>query len=310
MKENLDALRQALQEEKAAIYKEKITLEKQLRTLNGIRQTEARKRLNTMLPDLDSGTITALHQEVPEFAIPMVAVTPGFFGGVIRFFTGGQSEMIDPEISIDALRMQLGSYLDNADKANRPDFWNKQVGDIDESIQDLQTNLIRANAEQLVEISNRLEAIEKLQATDFERMKPEMQAKIDEAVKSQVKQLHSGKRFTRVRPISKTPPVYPSSSQTSSDSGPGLLEMWLWYEILSSHSEYAQEAQRIEPGGGEFGGAGASGDFSVDSAQASPVEADQGGDALAGAGAFVASAALSDTTGIDQHYDHGAGNFS
>lgn len=258
MKKSLQAMLGSLKEDRQNILDIQEKLDKQLRALCVTRQETARNLVNKILPDLSPETITKLRGKVPEFPIP---IRRSFFDGIRRFFGGSPVEKIDPEVTLDILRMKLGAYLDGVSAEKHPNFWIERVGKINNAIHDFQTNPIKINNERLAEISARIKAIQKLQAVHT-KIDPTMQRKIEAAIKTRTDNVRLGKKHARVSPLnSKTPPAYPTHEQRSSESGPGLLEAWLWYELLSSHSDYSHETRNFDFskeafGGGSSGGAG------------------------------------------------------
>lgn len=301
MKKDLAVLMESLLSEKNSLVQEKHSLDEQLRVLNRNRSSEVRHALIEMLPDLEKSTVQNLRHILPGFHIPMVSAWFGLF------------EKVDPDVSADDLRIQLGTYLDSLQQV--PEFWQKTVGKFDEAIHDLQVNLIKANAERLQDILDKIGAIERLQSIDQEKISPEIREKIETAVRSQAKQISSGKnsgiKSFRQRSFTSAP-VYPTATQTSSDSSMSLLEMWFWYEILTSGSDYHHEVQRIEAGGGQFDSGGASGDFSDGRVPSQSSEADQPSTDQADliSAAATAGAIVSESGNIESHYELGAGNFS
>jgi len=305
MRQELQTLLQAMQSERNSILKKQESFGEQLRSLRETRQKMARHCVNELLPDLQAETIKALRREVPNFSIPTKS---GFFSKLVSFFGGASADKIDPRVPLDLLRIHLGSYLDNSEE--KPETRAK-VEELDRAIHDLQTNLIKSNTERLDEISERIKALEKLQAVDQKKLNPETRDRIEEALKSQAYRFRSG--FGKKQPDQRqklVAPPYPTRPQISSDSGPSLLEMWLWYQLLMPHSEVSREIQQFEqfePGGGLSGGAGASGEFPEKTQVSSDGSSDSSGALLAG---VVAASAINERVGIEQHDDLGAKSFS
>lgn len=250
MKENLQALLGSLQDEKLLLEIEKENLARQSVALNRSRTTTARNCLVRLLPDLEMDTIKVLLRQVPDFQVPTVS---GWFGF---------GKKIAPGVTLDSLRMKLGAHLDNTQGAV-PATWKDEVLSIDTSIRDLQENLIRSNAERIADIGMRITALEKLLRVDIAKMDPKVRTRLEQAVASQAKTARQSSRpYSNFRSAVPVNTSYPSHTQINSDSGPSLLEMWLWWQILTPHSEYSHEVHRIESGGGgDFGGAGASGSW-------------------------------------------------
>lgn len=297
MKEKLQTLLQSLRDEQTRLEVEKRDLGYQLSVATMTRRSSAQHCINDiLLPNLEMSTIQSLQYEVPEFQIPLVSKWFGF------------SKQVDPKASINTLRMQLGAYIDNSSKV-LPKIWRENITPIDQSIRNLQENLIKSNAERISEVNDRIAALEKLLNIDPRKMDPKVRQRVEQAVASQSRR---SSPYRIPRKAMGMAPAYPSQSQINSDSGPSLLEMWLWYELLSSHSEVSNEVVRIESGG-EFGGAGASGDFSDTSSVQVPVSNESLGsfdvsDVVPLAVAVEANNAGNDN--IETHYDLGAGNFS
>lgn len=249
MKENLQVLLQSLQDEKKRLEGEKSDLARQSVALNRSRTTTARNCLVRLLPDLEMDTLKALLRQVPDFQVPTVSGWLGF------------GKKVSPGVTLGSLRMKLGAHLDNTQGAV-PTIWKDEVLSIDVSIRDLQENLIRLNAERIADIGMRITALEKLLRVDIAKMDPKVRTRLEQAVASQAKTARQSSRpYSNLRSAVPVNTSYPSHTQINSDSGPSLLEMWLWYEILTSHSECSHEVQRIEAGGGDFGGGGASGSW-------------------------------------------------
>lgn len=251
MQENLQTLLQALRNERLKLEGEKVELSTQYGEFRRSRQGKARECLRNLVPNLEPKTIRRIQCEVPEFPIPMVS----------RWF--GFSKKIDPKVSLDTFRIQLGTYLDNTKVSMgwSPEEW-REVVRYDELIRSLQEKLIPANAERLTDIGTRITAIEKLLRVDVAKMDPKVRAKLEQAVASQAKKTHQSAKpsgnFRSAVPVNTS---YPSHTEINSDSGPSLLEMWFWWQILTPQSECSHEVGRIESGGGDFGGAGASGNW-------------------------------------------------
>lgn len=261
MKENLKVILASLREEQTRLETEKQSLYEQSRALSRNRQSAARRCVQTLLPDLSPDSVRALRREVPGFDIPMVS----------RWW--GLSKKVDPTVSIDTLRMQLGSYLDDyaTGPKTMPDIWMSSVVRADEIIRDLQENQIRANETGLSGVRARIQAIEKLSNANLRKMDPKTRRKLERALAAQAK---STRPFARqAQPIrgNRVVPAYPTQTQVDSDSGPGLLEMWLWYQLLTSNSETSHEVERFSGGGGGSGGGGAEGGWRPDDNNPVPV---------------------------------------
>lgn len=247
MKENLQTLLQFLQVEKDRLESDKRDLARQSNVLIRSRTTVARRCIERFVPDLEMSTIKMLLRRVSGFKVPTVS---SWFGFV---------EKVAPHVTLDSLRMQLGVYLDTTSGVVPP-IWQDEVRTIDDSIRNLQENLIGSNAEHIADIDKRIVALKKLLQVDVDKMDPKVRARLEEAVASQVDTFRQSS--SPYIPLNGDAPVaisYPSAAEINSSSGPDLLEVWLWGEILSPQSASSQEMQRIEFGGGDFGGAGASG---------------------------------------------------
>ena len=250
MKENLQVLLQSLQDEKLLLEAERENLARQGRSLNHSRTTASRNCLAQLLPDLEMSTIKTLQSEVSDFRVPTVSTWLGL------------SENVAPSVTLDSLRMKLGVHLDNAQEV-APAIWKVEVLSIDASIRNLQENLITSNADRIADIGMRITAIGKLVLVDVAKMDPKVRTQLEQAVAAQAKTARWSSRPSggsrRAVPVNT---FYPSHDQINSSSGPSLLEMWLWWQILTPHSECSREVHRIESGGGgDFGGAGASGSW-------------------------------------------------
>lgn len=250
MKENLQALLGSLQDEKLLLEIEKENLVRQSVALNRSRTTTARNCLARLLPDLEMNTIKVLLRQVPDFQVPIVSGWLGF------------GKKVASSVTLDSLRMKLGAHLDNT-RGVVPATWKDEVLSIDISIRDLQENLIRSNAELIADIGARITALEKLLHVDVAKMDPKVRMRLEQAVASQAKTARQSSRpYSNFRSAVPVDTSYPSHTQINSSSGPSLLEMWLWWQILTPHSECSHEVHRIESGGGgDFGGAGASGSW-------------------------------------------------
>jgi hypothetical protein len=260
MKENLQVLLDSLQDEKLLLEIEKENLTRQHVALNHSRTRTARNCLARLLPDLEMNNIKALLHHVPDFQVPTAS----------RWFCFGKK--VAPGVTLDSLRIKLGAYLDNTQDVV-PVIWKDEVLPIDVSIRDLQENLIRSNAERIADIDMRIVALEKLLRVDVEKMDPKVHTCLEQAVASQVKTARESSRpFSNLRSAVPVNTPYPSHTQINSNSGPNLLEMWLWWQILTPHSECSHEVHRLEPDGdGDFGGAGASGSWDERSDTAHPM---------------------------------------
>lgn len=251
MKKNLQKLLTALKVEHHRLEVEKNNLTRQLTGLFQARTAAARDCLKSLLPDMKMSTVNTLLGLVPNFKIPIVS----------KWF--GLSKKVDPRISIDALRLQLGAHLDNYTLGMPPILWSDQVVKIDTVIRDLQERQLKSKAEEIIQIERKISAVENIIKIDADKLSDSTRIKLEEAVASIQATEHghrAKKKHSRVlRPTST--PSYPDRNQIISDQGPDLLEMWFWWQMLNPHSDYQQEVQSFEPGGGEFGGAGASGSF-------------------------------------------------
>lgn len=241
MRKDLDFLLEALRAERTILEGEKDDLAEQGRTLNTSRNTAARRCLRDLLPSLDDETIDGLRSQAPGFEIPM---TKGFMG---------LGKKLDPSVSLDALRIQLGAYLDNTED-EVPEAWREEVRSLDEAIRNLQDNLVLANEERLSEIDSRIKAIEKLLRVDVAKMKPEVRTKLTQAIASQAKAARQSPRpFRSVRSTGSSGPVHFPTQHIYLDSGMSPLEMWFWYELLTPDSECRCEVDRVDDQVGGFG---------------------------------------------------------
>jgi len=297
VKENLKVVLNNLKAERSSLESGKNGAEAQLGTLNQLRRLAAGRIIEEYyLPDSDLATIKALREAIPGFPVPMASKWFGF------------SEKLDPNVSLDALRIQLGTFLDNAEEV--PERWSKEVGRFDRKIRELQENVITKYAENLADISAKIAALEKLEKVDPKKINPEMMEKIKTALEFQKKNPDSIRRY----PYKKSSPAsYPTRDEIHSDSGPGLLDVWLWSQLLGSDTDHTGEAaESFNPGGGEFSGGGASGDWKEDGSPATV----QGGDNQAPDIVSSSSEGQSVATmipvpdEIENHMDLGAGNFS
>ena len=245
-KNDLTMILNALHNERIRLEEARRDLDNQLRTTTATRGKVARDQVAKWLPDLRMGTVKELRTYVPNFPIPMVSAWCRL------------SEKVDPRMTVDMLRIQLLTYLDNM--RFPPDAWRLTVNELDASIKTIQSRQIPDNVQGLSEIKDRISAMERLAKTDFSRMEPIKRQQIETSLAQQAKNIGRG----QLRPIQidpkRPPPSYPSTTVIHSDSGPSLLEYWLWYHILSEHGEVHQEVYRVESSG-DFGGGGASGDF-------------------------------------------------
>ncbi|MDP1689643.1 MAG: hypothetical protein Q8L52_00315 [bacterium] len=246
MKDNLKVLLQSLRTERETLEKQQTGLMHQHDIMLDRHRSEARQCVRQLLPDLGSGTIDSLRRDVPDFEVPTISAWFGF------------SKKLDPNVSLDTLRMQLGTYLDNSSDA--PRAWVEKVGRLDRAIRGSQENLIPENSAHLADVNAKIAALEKFSAVDHSKMNPKMRQQMEQAMAAQAKANRRGTSNQPMRQATRMAPIYPTQSQASSDSGPSLLEMWLWYQLLTPHSEYSHEVQpAFVGGGGEVGGGGASG---------------------------------------------------
>lgn len=288
MKENLNALLETLRAEQSVLEKERSELANQCSEFKYSRKGTAREALKRLIPDLSARTFKRIRQEVPGFKIPTVS---SWFG---------LSKKIDPNLTVDMLRIQLGTYLDNRRVTIEwgPDEWRDVVRN-DDLVRGLQEKLMPLNAERRVDVDARIEALEKLSSADMSKMKPEVRERMEQSIAAQVAKPGSRLRYTKSSNVN-----YPTRQQVDSDSGPDLLTMWLWYELLTSNSTSSNEIERVQGGGGEFGGGGATGNWSDDSS----LNQTQASDVTTDSTAFGVVPA--EAGNIDSHYDAGAGSFS
>lgn len=227
----------------------------------------------------------------------------------------GLSKKLDPNLTVDMLRIQLGTYLDNEHMANAlewsPDEW-KDVVRSDDLIRDLQEKLLPLNAERRADVDARIAALEKLSSADMSKMKPDVREQIEQAVAAQVSKPGSRMCYAKSGVVS-----YPTRQQVNSDSGPDLLTMWLWYELLTSNSASSHEIERVQSGGGEYGGGGATGSWSANG-NTEPVSTPSNNTDGFGVSNLESvfgsvdtqAAAVGVTDNIESHYEAGAGSFS
>jgi hypothetical protein len=267
MKKEMQDLLQTMYAERDLILKQQEALDKQVRSMAQTRQGIAQECVNNLLPDLSSETIKNLRRKVPAFSIPMKL---GLIGKFVNLFGGHATGELNSSVSLDSLRIHLGAFLDNPVQ-KKPKEWS-EIDIIDGAIYMMQKKPIKKCAEDLDDLSQRIRAIERLAAMDEKMWNPEIRNKIEEAVRSEAKHFlaNFGRTQSSRRKKIITPVSYPTREQISSDIGPSLLELWLWNQLLTPHSDVVQEIQQFEPGGGTFGGAGASGDF-MDKEEASRV---------------------------------------
>jgi hypothetical protein len=243
MKENLQILLQSLRAEQQTLERQRSDLSNQLDAAIDSRRLAARQCIRSILPNLMPDTISSLRKAVPGFEIPMVSTWLGFI------------KKLDPNVTIDTLRIQLGTYLDNVPGASRE--WEHTVGRHDQVIRSLQEKSIPENTVALNEVSTKIEALKKFSAIDPNKMSPETRKKIEQAIASARKTGGRNVSFMSMQKNPRVAPSYPTQSQISSNSGPSLLEMWLWYQLLTPHSEYSHGVPpAVVGGGGELGGGG------------------------------------------------------
>lgn len=279
MQRELQQLLDSLRREREAALGDRRREEGTLQTATEARRRAARLYLRALVPDLGDGTLRAIRRDVPGFEPRTVAKWLGVFG-----------EKLDPSVSVDHLRMQLGTFLDNT--PNPPTKWMQEVAGFDDTIRHYQQTVIPASQERLENVNARIEALERLATVDFQKMDADMRDKLGQAITVQSPRMRDVVSQARMRPASR-PVSYPTSSQIRSDDGPDLLTMWLWYQLLTPHSECARAVEQASfvPGGGAYGGGGATGSY----AEEGRVE--------------VAPRDL-DTSSIETHLAAGAAQFS
>lgn len=236
MLESLQSLHAALRTEAKILKDEKTELDQQRTYANASRRVMANKCLADLLPDLKMPSIDQLRKEVPSFAIPVVSKWLGL------------SRKVDPKASLDQLRIRLGTHLDIAvPRSLLPDTWTWNVVPLDDMIQGLQIR-IRTNAERLADVNERIAAVEKLLHTDLRTMDPVIRDKVQRAVESFSTSKGKSGIFRRIERNPATAPAYPVDQQLHSDSGPDLLQMWLWYQLMTQNSTVYHEIARMESG--------------------------------------------------------------
>lgn len=228
MKAELVVLLDNLQAERAALLRTKEELTSQLRQIQASRQQAARLVVWGLLPDLSKATISALQSAVPWFTIPMVSAYWGL------------GRKLDPSITLDTLRVQLGIHLDNV-RSSAPAVWLEKVEPHEREIQTLYAVSILPNEESIADVNKRIAAIEKLMGLDLDKMDRGMRERIGQAVTAQAKRSNVQSRASR--PIPRGPVIYPGDGDSLLETA---LEMWFWYELLTDGSDLSSAVEAIE----------------------------------------------------------------
>lgn len=249
MKAELNRLIESLTEEYDKLEKERARLARQDVTLKKTRKDTATECITALLPNLEHASLKRLAEMVPDFHVPTVK----------KWF--GLAKTIDPSVTLESLRIKLAAYL-NANPNNcLLKAWNQDVLPKDKLIRELHEKLIPANVASIQDIGAKITRLNRLVAS-ADHMTPEIGEKITQAAKMITGSRREEKKKTsRRKTESSKPPQYPNANQINSDSGPDLLEAWLWWQLFTPSSGVSKEIAQFESGGGEFGGAGASGSW-------------------------------------------------
>ncbi len=231
MENDLRFLISTLKNNKRHLEEEKAALVRRSNELSRDRTAAAVISIAQLLPDLKMSTVKALLVQVPHFSVPTVSLLFGI------------GRKVAPEVKLSTLRIQLGTYLDNT-QGTVPKIWAENVLVLDAAIRELQAEHMIENGKHITELNRRIAALENLLRADIAKMDVGIQTRLAAAVGAQIKttwQMHniSG----RTEPI---PTTYPSPAQINSSRGPSVLEMWLWWQILSPDTEYMREVARLE----------------------------------------------------------------
>lgn len=221
MKNDFTDMLRSLQNELTHLDDEHMLIRNNFTKTNLARAIKARGCLATLMPDLSMNTVEKLGSQVPGFYIQTVS---GWFGF---------NKRVAPQLSLDSLRISLGIYLDNM-RSGTPWIWQETILPLDKQILDLQQS-VRLTAEKKVELQQRIAAVEKLLAIDETKLAPELRVKLAKAAAEQVK-------LVQLRPANGTSVNSPHTTlqptEVNSNSGPSLLEIWLWWQLLTPHSDY------------------------------------------------------------------------
>ncbi len=243
MKNDVEDLIRAYEEERRFLVNEKNLEEERLYRMSRKRNSAAKIALDDLLPDLASQTVKNLAVQVRTFTIPTVPTWHGLW------------RKVAPNVNLDLLRINLGLHLDTLG-VNAPTIWYRHIFvAFDVHISDIQLKIAGA-AEAITIIDNRIAALKRL----LENGKSLNDEEVTRAVKSE---LEMGVRCSLE---SQTRQV-----DTRHDDDNSLLTSWLWHELLTPDSRVSPlvpETATSEPpvvfGGGDFGGGGATGSWSVD----------------------------------------------
>lgn len=232
-----------LREERAKLLSNQNSLANTSRDKEYERSAKLRQWVNDNLPDLKIETIDALARKLPAFVIP----TTSFLGFFRRVESG---------YSLESQQIPLRRFIETVRGHSDPSL--SEAEDILKEIQRLDTE-VHQKALAIEAIDRRLKALEKLRV-DETKLKPEMKKRVRTALKKQLER--------RV--------IHTDDDIVGYDDGVDVLELWLWHQILFANDEGVSELY-IEPEsspGGDFGGGGASGEWTDSSSLASEAQAD------------------------------------
>jgi hypothetical protein len=240
MKTEIEKLIAAYREEKSLLEHGISETNTQLVELRQKRSKKANEIVSFLLPDLEAFNIKMLRLQVPSFKVPTVPI----------WFWLGLRRKIDPGVSLELLRVQLGHHLDTLGY-NAPVVWYQDLAlKYDTPIDNLQQN-IAETTKQISKIDARINSLEQLLTNKPQQQNP----KVRQAIEAE---LRKGVRYSL------------DTSQNQSEVaksdifGDDLLTTWLWYSLLMPDTTSTAQPSfepTFEPGGGKFGGGGAEGSW-------------------------------------------------
>jgi hypothetical protein len=221
MQHELRDLSISLSDERRRLKMRQTKLASDMRGLVRMRSEKAKQALQKLLPDHSTTTVKRVRQYVPQFPLPTI---PSFL-----FW-----EVIKPTVSLDMLRMQLGSFLDQSDGWKHINTgWAMEVYNHDEAIREQQTVTAPGLVRQIEDIDARIEAIETFMKDGEQRLSPQTKAKMADALQS----FHGRGLSTLQVPAQSYAQSSRPDYQRPSD-GIDLAGLWFWWMVLSPESEF------------------------------------------------------------------------
>jgi hypothetical protein len=217
MNNDLDTIMASLQRERGTLAEQITAAHKSLQTLKSARQQAARDCVNKLVPNLNEITLATLRREVPRLIIPTVP----------RWHM--LSRKLDPTLTVDQLRMKLGTLLDTLSVREQPELWRTLVAPTDVRITELTESRIEL-ALRVKALDEQILNLETLRSSNLSRL-PEV-ARLDLAEKTKAVVL-------RIQQTPSSPSgVTPRTGMGTGSDVTDFLVGWLYWSLILDDQTY------------------------------------------------------------------------